>query len=104
MLLIKLFFKLKSPFNFLSKLNFLFTTNKIFDIFEYDKYYPLGTLLLRNYRNKKELLYWKKNDPIKILQNFLIKKKWINQNSILAMIRILLILFVFLLFPRNQKK
>jgi len=38
-----------------------------------------------NYRNKKELIYWKKNDPIKILQNFLINKRWMNQNSILSM-------------------
>ena len=37
------------------------------------------------YRNKKELLYWKKNDPINILENFLIKKKWINNNSIKIM-------------------
>jgi len=34
------------------------------------------------YRNPKELLYWKKNDPIKILENYLIKKKWINSNSV----------------------
>jgi len=34
------------------------------------------------YRDEKELLHWKKNDPIKILQNYLIKKKWINNNSI----------------------
>ena len=34
------------------------------------------------YRDKKELMYWKKNDPIDILQNFLIKKRWININSI----------------------
>ena len=38
-----------------------------------------------NYRNKKELMYWKKNDPINILQNFLIKKKWINNNSVKSM-------------------
>ena len=37
------------------------------------------------YRNKKELLYWKKNDPINILENFLIKKKWINNNSVKIM-------------------
>ena len=37
------------------------------------------------YRNKKELLYWKKNDPIKILKNYLIKKKWIDSNSIKSM-------------------
>ena len=37
------------------------------------------------YRNKKELLYWRKNDPINILENFLIKKKWINNNSIKIM-------------------
>ena len=37
------------------------------------------------YRNKKELLYWKKNDPIKILENYLIKKKWIDSNSIKSM-------------------
>ena len=34
------------------------------------------------YRNKKELLYWKKNDPIKILENYLIKKKWIKSDSV----------------------
>ena len=34
------------------------------------------------YRDKKELMYWKKNDPIDILQNFLIKKRWMNINSI----------------------
>jgi TPP-dependent pyruvate/acetoin dehydrogenase alpha subunit len=34
------------------------------------------------YRNQKELAYWKKNDPIKILQSFLFKKKWINENEI----------------------
>jgi pyruvate dehydrogenase E1 component alpha subunit len=37
------------------------------------------------YRNKKELLYWRKNDPINILENFLIKKKWINNNSVKIM-------------------
>ena len=37
------------------------------------------------YRNKKELIYWRKNDPINILENFLIKKKWINNNSIKIM-------------------
>ena len=35
-----------------------------------------------NYRNKKELLYWKKNDPINILQDFLIKKNLMSNNSI----------------------
>jgi len=35
-----------------------------------------------NYRNKKETLYWKKNDPINILQNFLVNKGWINHSSI----------------------
>jgi len=34
------------------------------------------------YRNQKELAYWKKNDPIKILQSFLLKKKWIKENEI----------------------
>ncbi len=37
------------------------------------------------YRNKKELIYWRKNDPINILENFLIKKKWINNNSVKIM-------------------
>ena len=37
------------------------------------------------YRDKNELLYWKKNDPIKILENFLIKKKWMKNNSIQSM-------------------
>ena len=37
------------------------------------------------YRNKKELMYWKKNDPIDILQNFLIKKKWINHEAVIRM-------------------
>jgi len=37
------------------------------------------------YRNKKELMYWKKNDPIDILQNFLIKKKWINHVAVIRM-------------------
>ena len=36
-----------------------------------------------NYRNKKEIMFWKNNDPIEILQNFLIKKGWISHNSIL---------------------
>ena len=35
-----------------------------------------------NYRTKKEIEHWKKNDPIKLLQNTLFKKKWINQNSL----------------------
>ena len=34
------------------------------------------------YRNEKELMYWKKNDPIIILQNFLIKKQWIKNDLI----------------------
>ena len=38
-----------------------------------------------NYRNKKEVLYWKKNDPIKILENFLITKGWMNYNSVIMM-------------------
>ena len=28
-------------------------------------------------------MFWKNNDPIEILQNFLIKKGWISHNSIL---------------------
>ena len=38
-----------------------------------------------NYRNKKEFLYWKKNDPIEILQIFLIEKKWMTDNSVVNM-------------------
>ena len=38
-----------------------------------------------NYRSKKELRYWKKNDPINILQHFMLKKKWINNSGILNM-------------------
>ena len=34
------------------------------------------------YRNKDELMYWKNNDPIKILESFLVKKKWIKKNSV----------------------
>ena len=30
-------------------------------------------------------MYWKKNDPIKILLNFLIKKKWVSDDSFLKM-------------------
>ena len=37
------------------------------------------------YRNKKEILYWKKNDPIKILESFLLRKKIINDNSLKIM-------------------
>ena len=37
------------------------------------------------YRNKKELLYWKKNDPISILENFLTNKKILNKKSITNM-------------------
>ena len=36
-------------------------------------------------RNKKELLYWKKNDPISILENFLTNKKILNKKSITNM-------------------
>ena len=43
-----------------------------------------------NYRNKKELLYWKKNDPVNILQDFLIKKKLISTNSISIMKNLIL--------------
>ena len=43
-----------------------------------------------NYRNKKELLYWKKNDPVNILQDFLIKKKFIRTNSISIMKNLIL--------------
>ena len=34
------------------------------------------------YRNKKEISFWKKNCPIKLLEELLIKKKYINKNDI----------------------
>lgn len=38
-----------------------------------------------NYRKKKEIMYWRKNDPIINMQNFLLKNKLMNQNSIAKM-------------------
>ena len=34
------------------------------------------------YRSKAEVEFWKKKDPIKLLQNILFKKKLISENSL----------------------
>ena len=38
-----------------------------------------------NYRSKSEIEFWKKKDPINILQNFLIKKGWMSHYAINTM-------------------